>query len=122
MTASLTAAHVRQDKNELFRRHALGAFAELLRGDGELVVELAVGGMDGGFLAEDNPCHPVDEGGEQERVGVLALGGASRESIEMVGIEDSWQDGSGRDADGLFLNEGLEDFVQEHVEFPPQGP
>jgi hypothetical protein len=89
--------------------------------DRELVGALAVGGMDGWFLAEDNACHQVDEGGEQEFVGVLALGGAGEKLVEVVGIEDSLQDSSGHDADGLFRDEGLKDFVQEHGGFPPHG-
>lgn len=31
--------------------------------DRELVVELTVGSRDGRLLAEDNPCHQIDEGG-----------------------------------------------------------
>jgi len=68
--------------------------------DRELVLELAVGGMDGGILAEDEACHHDDEGGEEQLVGVLALGSAGKELIEVVGIKDALQNGSGHDADG----------------------
>lgn len=51
--------------------------------DGELVFELAVGGMDGRLLAENNARHQVHECGEQQFVGVLPLGGAGEQLIDV---------------------------------------
>jgi hypothetical protein len=51
--------------------------------DGKLLFELAVSGMDGRFLAEDDSCHQVHEGGEQEFVGVLPLCRTGEQFIEV---------------------------------------
>jgi hypothetical protein len=66
------------------------------------------------LLAKDNTTHQVDESGEHEFVRVLTSGSTGEQLVKVLGIENSWQDRPRHDTDRLFLDERLEDFVQQH--------
>jgi hypothetical protein len=72
--------------------------------------------MHGGLEAEDDLAQQLSEGGEEQLVRVLPLGGAFEEGIQAGGVQEALQDGAGQDTDGPLLDEGLKDGLEEHSE------
>ena len=87
--------------------------------DGELVFERAVGSMHRGLLVQHDAQHQVDEGGEEQFVGVLTLGGTGEQLVDALGIEEALEYSPGHHTDWLLLDERREHLVQQHLRFPP---
>src|SRR6516164_4921547 len=87
--------------------------------DRELVFQLTVGGMDGRLLSENDTTHQLDQGREEQFVGVLMSGMLCEQMVDVLRVEDSLQNSAGHDTDGSFLDKWLEDLVQQHRGFLP---
>ena len=55
---------------------------------------------------QDPFAHQLHERGKQEVADTLLLGGAGKQVIDALGIQESLQDGSGHDTDGRSLTKG----------------
>lgn len=64
--------------------------------------------MDGGFDAKHHGNHHLDERGEKQLVRILLDGRSHEELVELLGLEEMLQSGTGQYADGTIVDEGLE--------------
>ena len=78
-----------------------------------------IGSMDRGTNAEHYFTHQLNEGGKQEVARILSLGRMGKKIIDVLGIEESLQDGSSHNADGTLVNEGGKDGIQQHGRYNP---
>src|SRR5579859_4946504 len=72
--------------------------------------------------ARDDEGHQVDEGGEEDFAGVLALGTAVEQRIEGSGRQGVLHGAAGHHADRAVFTEALEDRPQQHGAPPGRMP
>ena len=77
-----------------------------------------VGSMVGALDATDDQAGEIDQGGEQEFMGVLASSGVGEELVECLGSQGVLQGAAEHDGQGAAVGKALKDFPQEH-DSPP---
>jgi hypothetical protein len=107
--------------------HQAGGHADLdvpelvgdgLEGDRDARPEVLVGGLDVERLATDDQAHQIDRGGEQQFLGVAALGGPIEQVIKGCGREGVLDGGSRHHTERALLKKALEDPAEEHGRIP----
>jgi hypothetical protein len=73
-----------------------------------------IGRMDAGMNPEHDFTHQLHKRGKQELARLLLLGGAGKQVVHALGIQEPFQDGSSHDTDGTLLDKGGKDGVQQH--------
>jgi hypothetical protein len=86
-----------------------------LEGDRQRLGPCLVGGVEGGSDAADDGAHHFHQGGEEQFLGVLFVGGGGEELVERLGCEAVFEGGAEHDADGSGGGETFEDGVEEHL-------
>jgi hypothetical protein len=69
-----------------------------------------IGGMHTGLDSQYNLSHQVDHGGKQQFPRILYFGGACKQRIDLVGIQQIFHHAARHHADRSLLNKRLEHF------------
>src|SRR3954464_13195576 len=82
--------------------------------DGDALLKGPVGGVNGRLNAEDDLAHQLDQGGEEQLVGILVLSGLGEDGIDVLRVQEALQDGAGHDTDGPLLQKRLKHRIKKH--------
>jgi hypothetical protein len=77
-------------------------------------------GVEGRSDAADDGAHHFHQGGEEQFLGVLFVGGGGEALVEWLGGEAVFEGGAEHDADGAGGGEAFEDGVEEHPGHLPE--
>src|SRR5436190_14101703 len=88
--------------------HCLEFIVDRLVGNRERCFSLSITGMDGGFDTKNHSDHHLNERGEKQLVRILLDGSSHEEIVELLGLKEMFQSGTGQYTDGTLVDEGLE--------------
>jgi hypothetical protein len=78
-----------------------------------------IAGMDGGMHPAYHFTHQLHQRGKQELARILVLGGAGKQGVEALGVQEPFQHGAGHHTNGPLFDKGGKDRLQQHGQHLP---
>jgi hypothetical protein len=82
--------------------------------DGDVLLVVPEGGVDGGVDAADDGGQQLDGGAEEQLLGVLALGGVPEQLVEDLGLEGAFQQAAHHHGHRALGDEAVEHLAAQH--------